>query len=71
MTVEDIENASFKARLFCIQTAAEKNFNLDSPDVPDWMKIGVRRYRAGEEITPEVFSTIDLRGGDAPQQSHK
>lgn len=63
----DIAQASFEARLHCIRTAAEKNFNMDSPDVPDWMKIAVRRYRAGEEITPKVLYIIDLRGDDTPQ----
>ncbi len=66
MSIES-ENVFFKARRFCIKHAAQNNFDVTGPSVPDWMKVGVEKFKAGEEITPKVLQTIDLRGGDTPR----
>ncbi|MCJ7805650.1 hypothetical protein MUP46_03330 [Patescibacteria group bacterium] len=63
----ELEDKFFQARRYCIEHAAENNFDMTDPSVPDWMKVGVEKFKAGEEITPQVLQTIDLRGGDAPR----
>ena len=55
----EIEQEVFQARLACIKTAAGRGFNLDSADVPGWIRLGVAKLRAGGEITPQVLQEID------------
>ena len=63
---KEFEDKFFQARLYCIELAAKKNFNVNTPDTPEWVRIGVEMFRTGKEITPQALRTIDLRGGDAP-----
>jgi hypothetical protein len=66
MTAE-APNPLVQARIYCIKEAAQNNFDMADPSIPDWMKVGVAEYRAGRKITPEVLHRIDQRGADFPR----
>ncbi len=66
MSIES-DKISFEARKYCIEHAAQNDFDMTAHSVPDWMKVGVEKFKAGEEITPDVLQAIDLHGDDAPR----
>jgi len=68
MTAEtpDFLIQAIQARIYCIEEAVRNNFDVNLPEVPEWMRVGVGKFKAGEEITPQVLHIIDQRGGDTP-----
>jgi len=68
MTAEtpDFLIQAIQARIYCIEEAVRNNFDVNLPEVPDWIKVGVAEHRAGRKITPEVLHRIDQVGGDTP-----